>query len=57
MVRSVPLRVGVFVAPFHSLAENPRLALERDLQFATFADDLGCEEFWYGEHHTGYRRL
>ncbi|GIX29699.1 MAG: monooxygenase [Porticoccaceae bacterium] len=51
--RRVPLRVGVFCAPFHPLDEDPTLALERDLEFAAFADRLGVAEFWFGEHHSG----
>jgi limonene 1,2-monooxygenase len=51
--RNVKLRLGVFVAPFHPLDENPTLCLERDLELAQFADELGLDEFWYGEHHTG----
>lgn len=53
MQRTVPLRAGVFQAPFHPLDESPTLAIERDLELASFADNLGVQEFWYGEHHTG----
>lgn len=52
-MRKVKLRAGVFVAPFHPLDESPTLALERDLDYARFADELGLAEFWFGEHHTG----
>lgn len=52
-MRNVKLRAGVFLAPFHALDESPTLALERDLELAQFADELGFEEFWYGEHHSG----
>lgn len=52
-MRQHKLRLGLFVAPFHPLNENPTLALERDLQLAEFADDLGVAEIWYGEHHSG----
>ena len=52
-MRKNRLRLGLFVAPFHPLDENPTLALERDLQLAEFADELGIAEFWYGEHHSG----
>jgi limonene 1,2-monooxygenase len=52
-MRKVKLRAGVFLAPFHPLDESPTLALERDLEYARFADELGLAEFWYGEHHTG----
>jgi len=52
-MRNVKLRAGVFLAPFHPLGESPTLALERDLALAQYADELGFEEFWYGEHHSG----
>jgi len=52
-MRNVKLRAGVFLAPFHPLDESPTLAFERDLALAQYADELGFEEFWYGEHHSG----
>jgi len=44
---------GVFLAPHHPTGENPTLQLQRDLQLATLLDDLGYDEFWVGEHHSG----
>ncbi|SNS79170.1 limonene 1,2-monooxygenase [Sphingomonas laterariae] len=52
-MRKVKLRAGVFLAPFHPLDESPTLALERDLQLAVDIENLGFEEIWYGEHHSG----
>lgn len=52
-MRTSKLRAGLFLAPFHPLDESPTLCFERDLELASFADDLGLAEFWYGEHHTG----
>ncbi|QNO27885.1 LLM class flavin-dependent oxidoreductase [Sphingopyxis sp. OPL5] len=52
-MRKVKLRAGVFLAPFHPLDESPTLALERDLELARYADEIGFEEFWFGEHHSG----
>jgi limonene 1,2-monooxygenase len=49
----VPLRHGVFLAPFHSIRENPTLALERDLLLIQWLDELGFSEAWIGEHHSG----
>lgn len=49
---SIPLRHGVFLAPFHSVRENPTLALERDLQLMQLLDELGFHEAWIGEHHS-----
>ncbi len=50
---SIPLRHGIFLAPFHSIRENPTLALERDLQLCAWLDELGFHEVWIGEHHSG----
>ncbi len=52
-MRKNKLRLGLFVAPFHALNENPTLSLERDLQIAEFAEEIGLAEVWYGEHHSG----
>ena len=47
------LKFGIFLAPFHSLKENPTLALARDLELVTFLDALGYDYAWVGEHHSG----
>lgn len=52
-MRAANLRIGVFVAPFHPLDENPALCFQRDIELAEWADRIGFSEFWYGEHHTG----
>ncbi len=44
---------GTFMAPFHRVGENPTLALERDLELIEWLDDLGFDEAWIGEHHSG----
>ena len=46
-------RSGVFIAPFHALEEDPTLALRRDLKLVEWLDELGYEEAWFGEHHSG----
>src|SRR5256886_9009664 len=46
------LRTGVFLAPFHALAENPLLALERDMDLLVHLDRLNYHEAWIGEHHS-----
>jgi limonene 1,2-monooxygenase len=46
------LRFGAFVAPFHSVRENPTLALERDLELVEHLDRLAFNEVWIGEHHS-----
>jgi len=50
---SWPLRFGIFLAPFHPTGQNPTLALERDLALLTHLDELGFDEAWIGEHHSG----
>ena len=47
------LRFGSFLAPFHPSTENPVLAMERDLELAEYMDQLGYDELWMGEHHSG----
>ncbi|HUS97883.1 MAG TPA: LLM class flavin-dependent oxidoreductase [Hyphomicrobiaceae bacterium] len=47
------VRTGVFLAPFHSLRENPTLALERDMDLLVHLDKLNYHEAWIGEHHSG----
>ena len=52
------LRFGAFIAPFHPLAENPTLALERDFELVQHMDRLGYDEAWIGEHHSaGYELI
>ena len=47
------IRFGAFIAPFHPIDVNPTLALERDMQLVELLDELGFEEAWIGEHHSG----
>ncbi len=47
------LRFGTFVAPFHPLDENPMVWMDRDIELAIWMDQLGFDEFWMGEHHSG----
>jgi len=47
------LRFGAFVAPFHPLDENPRSALARDFELVELLEELGYDEVWIGEHHSG----
>jgi limonene 1,2-monooxygenase len=49
---TIPLRHGIFLAPFHSMSENPTLAMERDLRLCEWLDELGFHEAWIGEHHS-----
>jgi limonene 1,2-monooxygenase len=47
------LRFGAFMAPLHSPAANPTLQLRRDLEFVRELEELGFDEVWFGEHHSG----
>src|SRR5216684_5155724 len=47
------LGFGVFLAPHHPIGEHPTLQLRRDLELASLLDELGFDEFWVGEHHSG----
>jgi limonene 1,2-monooxygenase len=47
------MRFGLFMAPFHPTGQNPTLALERDLDLIVHLDQLGFDEVWVGEHHSG----
>ena len=46
------MRFGLFIAPFHTTNENPTLAIERDFELVQWADRLGYDEAWIGEHHS-----
>jgi len=47
------LEFGIFLAPFHKAGENPTLALRRDIELIQRLDELGYDEVWAGEHHSG----
>ena len=51
----VPQRLdfGIFMAPFHKAGDNPTLALRRDIDLIQRLDELGYDEVWAGEHHSG----
>ncbi len=51
--RNPPLRFGMFMGPFHATGLDPTLAIERDLQLIEHLDQLGFDEAWIGEHHSG----
>jgi limonene 1,2-monooxygenase len=53
MTTPAPSRFGAFIAPYHDPAGNPSLQLRRDLDLAVLLDDLGYDEVWFGEHHSG----
>lgn len=53
MISNGPTRFGAFVAPFHSPRGHPTLQLRRDVELAVLFEELGYDEIWYGEHHSG----
>src|SRR5512134_2768508 len=52
MTRTLPMRNGIFLAPFHPIDRDPTEALQRDLELVAHLDRLGYEEAWIGEHHS-----
>lgn len=51
------MRLGVFVAPWHAIGENPHYAIHRDLDLIVALDQMGFDEAWIGEHHSYGREL
>jgi limonene 1,2-monooxygenase len=48
-----PKAFGVFLPPYHDPAKSPHTALRDDIELCGLADDLGYDEMWLGEHHSG----
>ena len=48
-----PLRLGVFMAPFHPDDEDPTEQIHRDLGLIEHLEACGYHEAWIGEHHSG----
>ncbi|HVV08251.1 MAG TPA: LLM class flavin-dependent oxidoreductase [Amycolatopsis sp.] len=48
-----PLKFGVFVPPQNVIGLNPTLAIRRAVALAEHLDQLGFDEVWFGEHHSG----
>ena len=53
MTVAAPTRFGAFIAPYHDPAGNPTLQLRRDIELVELLDELGYDEVWFGEHHSG----
>lgn len=47
-----PTRFGFVHLPLHTRSVNPTLQLQRDLQLVEFAEELGYDEVFIGEHHS-----
>jgi len=47
------MKFSIFMMPLHHPSENPSLAFDRDIGLIEYADELGFDEFFIGEHHSG----
>lgn len=48
------MRFGAFIPPHHLPTNyNPTYALQRDLEIVQLIDNIGFDEAWFGEHHSG----
>ncbi len=47
------MKFSFFMMPLHLPSENPSLAFDRDIDLINYAEELGYDEFWIGEHHSG----
>ena len=46
------MKFSFFMMPLHHPSENPSLAFERDIDLINYAEEMGFDEFWIGEHHS-----
>jgi limonene 1,2-monooxygenase len=49
----LPTRFGCFTSPLHRPGTDPHLLVKEDLRLAEVLDELGFDELWVGEHHSG----
>jgi limonene 1,2-monooxygenase len=47
------MKFSIFMMPLHYPTENPSLAFDRDISLIHYAEELGFDEFFIGEHHSG----
>jgi limonene 1,2-monooxygenase len=47
------MKFGIFMGPYHRPDLNPLVAFEQDMQTVINLDNLGFDEAWIGEHHSG----
>ncbi|WP_218610111.1 LLM class flavin-dependent oxidoreductase [Pseudonocardia sp. KRD291] len=57
MSQQRPLKFGVFVPPQNVVGLSPTLAIRRTIELAEHLDQLGFDEIWFGEHHSGGAEL
>ena len=46
------MKFAFFMMPLHTPNENPSLAFERDIDMINYAEKLGFDEYFIGEHHS-----
>ncbi len=46
------MKFAFFMMPLHHPSESPSLAFDRDIDLINYADELGYDEFFIGEHHS-----
>ncbi|MXZ88060.1 MAG: LLM class flavin-dependent oxidoreductase, partial [Dehalococcoidia bacterium] len=47
------LKFGLFMAPYHPVRDNMNLTIRRDVRTIQWLDELGYDEVFIGEHHSG----
>ena len=47
------MKFSLFMMPCHHPGENPTLAFQRDIGLIHYAEELGFDEAYIGEHHSG----
>ncbi|ANY24372.1 LLM class flavin-dependent oxidoreductase [Gordonia terrae] len=53
MTTKKKLRFGLFMPPLHRPGLNPDVAFRHNLEIVEHLDNLGYDEVWVGEHHSG----
>ena len=51
--REERMKFGIFMGPYHRPDLNPIISFQQDLQTIINLDELGFDEAWVGEHHSG----
>ena len=46
------MRLGLFMQPVHDPARDVHQLFMDDLEIAVYLDELGYDEYWYGEHYA-----
>jgi limonene 1,2-monooxygenase len=51
------MKFGAFIPPQNKVGLNPHLAIRRAIELTEHLDQLGFDEAWHGEHHSGGSEL